>query len=100
MGWGLKGKRDGCSSLGLDAARSVVFGAESLEAATSPTEDQNGSRVWVTVVVEDLGGYLEIPGAGAGLVEILFFHASQVVSQTMRGSGWIICCLLKADAQF
>jgi len=53
---------EGRSSVGLDAARSVPFGAEGLEAAISPTKDRNGSRVRVTSMVEDLGQYLEIQG--------------------------------------
>lgn len=98
---GLKGTYEGCFSIGLDAARSLPFAAECLEAATSPTEDQNGSRVRVTSMVEDLGWYLEIAVTDTGLVEILSYPGKPgFVSQTMCGLGWVVCCLLKGDAQF
>lgn len=73
------GKREGSSSVGLDVVRSIPFGAEGLEAARSYTEDQNGSRVRATLLVEDLGWYLESAGTSTGLVEMHFTHASQLL---------------------
>ena len=36
-----------------------------------------------------------------GLVEIVFYLCKPgFVSQTMYGSGGVVCCLLKGDAQF
>lgn len=90
---------EGCSSVGLDAARSVPLGAEGLEVATSPTEI--GPGLGATSMVDDLGWYLEIPGTGTGLVEILFYPCKPgSVSQTTCGSGGVVCCLLKDDAWF
>lgn len=87
--------------MGLDVTQSLPFATECFEAATLPTEDRNGSRVRVKLMVEDLGWYLETPGADTGLAEILFYPCKPgFVSQTTCGSGWVVCCLLKGDAQF
>lgn len=53
------------------------------------------------LMVEDLAWYLEIPGAGTDLVEVVFYPCKPgFIFQTTRGSGWVICCLLKGDAHF